>query len=160
MKYIQIKPNDGLTDELHKEIKLKAIESNKSIPKYILDCVENPIKEIPINYCMKCMRCEEKKLEPPKEAKECEHEGMKDICYMCGLNEPKEPTVVSKEEEDHTVYGTNMADHIKQQDKENKATNKALDNIKKKKLTSNHPKEEFKHVPTCTCYFCKPPKTK
>ena len=39
MPFIQIKPEHGLTDEVHKEIKLKAIKSNKTIPEYILDCV-------------------------------------------------------------------------------------------------------------------------
>jgi len=35
MKYIQL----TLEDDLHKEIKLKAIQSGKTIPKYILDCI-------------------------------------------------------------------------------------------------------------------------
>ena len=35
MKYIQL----TLEDDLHKEIKLKAIQSGKTIPKYILDCL-------------------------------------------------------------------------------------------------------------------------
>lgn len=35
MKYIQLK----LTDELHKHIKIKAAEADKSMHQYVLDCV-------------------------------------------------------------------------------------------------------------------------
>jgi len=35
MKYIQLK----VEDELHKEIKLKAIEAGKSMHSYIIDCI-------------------------------------------------------------------------------------------------------------------------
>jgi hypothetical protein len=36
MKYIQLK----ITEEQHKQIKLKAIEAEKSMHAYILDCIE------------------------------------------------------------------------------------------------------------------------
>ena len=42
MPYIQLKT----TDEQHKEIKLKAIESGKTIPEYVLECISGlPVDE-------------------------------------------------------------------------------------------------------------------
>jgi hypothetical protein len=42
MPYIQLKPEDGLTDELHCEIADKAKRAKKTIPKYVLDCIKYP----------------------------------------------------------------------------------------------------------------------
>ncbi len=49
MKYIQLK----IEDSLHKEIKLKAVQAGKTMPEYVLDCIQHPIRELR-GECPKC----------------------------------------------------------------------------------------------------------
>jgi len=128
-----------IPDDLHQFVREKCYERSSSKgrfsqERFVLECIE--------------AKNQGKFQEPPKEAKECEHEWIRLPFKHNGVSHCKkceqrrgvlEPTVVSKEE------------GIR------KALQKDAEDITGIKVVK--PKEK-EHQPNCTCMICKPPKTK
>lgn len=155
--------------DIHKEIKRKALDADTTMHQYILDCVNRPPFQTLDNVSFG-----EKKVQPPKEAKECEWCGFEielrnpsgncdHLYYPDNVNKdkkPKEPTVVSKEEGIMPFKTDNLVSNSIHplSGLENEET-EVMKNVEytKKGLKV---KKEKKHQPNCSCFTCKPPKTK
>ena len=133
MPYIQLQT----TKELHKKIKLKAIESGKTIPEYVLEC----ILTVDMSRCLD--RAEKELIQNVivENAKEIEF-------VLCPSTDKPTETIVP------------LSGKIKESSKKPKEEfiPETVDFSKVKvshKIDSNP-----KHSPNCSCLMCKPPRSK